>query len=311
MTRKTSKFMIGLFVTTGILLGAVAVIWIGASTYYQKGKLYVTYFDESVQGLQMDSRVKYRGVDVGKVEAIRVAPDGHLVEVLMKIDMEGEIQRNSFAQLRVAGLTGLVFIELDHRPWESPLITPKITFPAKHPIIPSQLSQARQMLTSVDKIMGKMEEVDIQGLADQIRRSTGAAEAVLAGDGMKRILANIESATASLDRTIRRADSVLAQVKIDGVLAETKEGVQEARRLMVLLQEQLKGLKLAETVEKSDRLVEGVDRRTRRVASEVEAAADEIREAALSLRLLVERLEDNPSELLFSKPRDEAGEGAR
>jgi len=286
MTRKTSKFMIGLFVTTGILLGAVAVIWIGASTYYQKGKLYVTYFDESVQGLQMDSRVKYRGVDVGKVEAIRVAPDGHLVEVLMKIDMEGEIQRNSFAQLRVAGLTGLVFIELDHRPWESPLITPKITFPAKHPIIPSQLSQARQMLTSVDKIMGKMEEVDIQGLADQIRRSTGAAEAVLAGDGMKRILANIESATASLDRTIRRADSVLAQVKIDGVLAETKEGVQEARRLMVLLQEQLKGLKLAETVEKSDRLVEGVDRRTRRVASEVEAAADEIREAALSLRLL-------------------------
>jgi hypothetical protein len=128
---------------------------------------------------------------------------------------------------------------------------------------------------------------------------------------MKRILANVESATASLDRTIRRADSVLAQVKIDGVLAETREGVQEARRLMVLLQEQLKGLKLAETVEKSDRLVEGVDRRTRRVASEVEAAADEIREAALSLRLLVERLEENPSDLLFSKPRDEAGEGAR
>jgi len=311
MTRKTSKFMIGLFVTTGILLGAVAVIWIGASTYYQKGKLYVTYFDESVQGLQMDSRVKYRGVDVGKVEAILVAPDGHLVEVLMKIDMDGEIQRNSFAQLRVAGLTGLVFIELDHRPWEEPLITPKITFPAEHPIIPSQLSQSRQMLTSADKIMGKMEEVDIQGLADQIRRSTKAVETVLAGDGMKRILANVESATASLDRTIRRADSVLAQVKIDGVLAETKEGVQEARRLMVLLQEQLKGLKLAETVERSDRLVEGVDRRTRRVASEVGAAADEIREAALSLRLLVERLEENPSELLFSKPRGEAGEGAR
>lgn len=311
MTRKTSKFMIGLFVTTGILLGAVAVIWIGASTYYQKGKLYVSYFDESVQGLQMDSRVKYRGVDVGKVEAIRVAPDGHLVEVLMKIDMEGEIQRNSFAQLRVAGLTGLVFIELDHRPWEKPLITPKITFPAEHPIIPSQLSQSRQMLTSVDKIMGKIEELDMQGLADQIRRSTKAVETVLAGDGMKRILANVESATASLDRTIRRADSVLAQVKIEGVLAETKEGVQEARRLMVLLQEQLKGLKLAETVEKSDRLVEGVDRRTRRVASEAEAAAAEIREAALSLRLLVERLEENPSELLFSKPRDEAGEGAR
>ncbi len=312
MMRKTSKFMIGLFVTAGILLGAAAVVWIGASKYYQKGTLYVTYFDESVQGLQMDSRVKYRGVDVGKVEAIRVAPDGHLVEVLMKIDMDGEMQRNSFAQLRVAGLTGLVFIELDHRPWENPLITPKIPFSAEYPVIPSQLSQTRQMLSSVDKIMDKMEEVDIKGLANQIRRSARAVEGVVAGGEMKRILANIESSTVSLDRTLRRADQLLAQVKIDGVLAETKEGILETRRLMVLLQEQVKGLKLAETAEKSDRLIEGVDRRTRRVASEAAAAADEIREAARSLRHLVERLEDNPSELLFSKPpQDEAREGVR
>ncbi len=312
MTRKISKFMIGLFVTAGILLGAVAVVWIGASKYYQKGKLYVTYFDESVQGLQMDSRVKYRGVDVGKVEAIRVAPDGHLVEVLMKIDMEGEMQRNSFAQLRVAGLTGLVFIELDHRPWEDPLITPKISFPAKYPIIPSQLSQTRQLLSSVDRIMEKLEEVDAKGLANQLRRTAGAAENLMAGDEMKRILANIESSTASLDRTIRRADQVLAQVKIDGVLAETKEGVLEARRLVALLQEKVKGLNLAETAEKSGRLVEGMDRRTRRVASEIEGAVDEMRETARSLRLLAERLEENPSDLLFSRaPQDEAGEGVR
>ena len=49
--------------------------------YFQKGSVYVTYFDESVQGLQVDSIVKFRGVDIGTVRKIGVAPDQRLVEV--------------------------------------------------------------------------------------------------------------------------------------------------------------------------------------------------------------------------------------
>ena len=90
MTGKTSKFLIGLFVMAGILLGVGIIVWIGASKYFQKGSTYVTFFDESVQGLQMDSSVKYRGVDVGRVERIRVAPDYKLVEVVMKVELEGD-----------------------------------------------------------------------------------------------------------------------------------------------------------------------------------------------------------------------------
>ena len=78
MARKTSKFMIGLFVTIGILIGMVAVVWVGASKYFEKGATYVTYFDESVQGLQLDSAVSDRGVEAGRVEKIRVAPDNRL-----------------------------------------------------------------------------------------------------------------------------------------------------------------------------------------------------------------------------------------
>jgi phospholipid/cholesterol/gamma-HCH transport system substrate-binding protein len=65
ISSKTSKFLIGLFVIGGTLIGVGAVVWIGASKYFQKGATYVTFFDESVQGLQVDSSVKYRGVDVG------------------------------------------------------------------------------------------------------------------------------------------------------------------------------------------------------------------------------------------------------
>src|SRR3972149_6210708 len=115
MARKTSKFMIGLFVTIGILIGMVAVVWLGASKYFEKGATYVTYFDESVQGLQLDSAVKYRGVEVGRVEKIRVAPDNRLIEIIMKIDLKGELERDDVAQLKAAGITGIVFVELSRK----------------------------------------------------------------------------------------------------------------------------------------------------------------------------------------------------
>ena len=83
--------MIGLFVTIGVLIGLIAVVWLGASKYFEKGGTYVTYFNESVQGLQKDSTVKYRGVDVGRVEKIRVAADNNLIEVVIKVNLKGEL----------------------------------------------------------------------------------------------------------------------------------------------------------------------------------------------------------------------------
>ncbi len=45
----------------GLVIIVVAIIWVGATKYFEKGNKYVSYFDESVQGLQQDSIVKYRG----------------------------------------------------------------------------------------------------------------------------------------------------------------------------------------------------------------------------------------------------------
>jgi hypothetical protein len=38
MARKTSKFMIGLFVTVGVLIGLAAIIWLGASDYLKRDR---------------------------------------------------------------------------------------------------------------------------------------------------------------------------------------------------------------------------------------------------------------------------------
>jgi len=85
---------------------------VNASKYFSGGATYVSYFNESVQGLKMNSAVRYRGVDVGIVEDIRVAPDNELVEVVMKVDLKGDLEHDIVTQLKPVGITGLVIVEI-------------------------------------------------------------------------------------------------------------------------------------------------------------------------------------------------------
>ena len=82
MASQRTKFALGLFVTCGIGIACFAIIGLGVSKFFEKGRYYATYFNESVQGLDVDSPVKYRGVSIGRVEGITVAPDAKLIQVV-------------------------------------------------------------------------------------------------------------------------------------------------------------------------------------------------------------------------------------
>jgi phospholipid/cholesterol/gamma-HCH transport system substrate-binding protein len=216
MARKQSRFMIGLFVAVGILIGVVAVVWLGASKYFQKGTYYVTYFDESVQGLQVDSGVKYRGVEIGNVEKISVAPDQRLVEVVMKINLEGDIQKTIVTQLRAAGITGIVFVELDQRASGAENLLSPTAIPTPYPVIPSQPSQTKQMLSSVDRIMERISQVDLPGISEQLIDTSRAIETFFTSREMKGILRNLDATAASLERGVGRIDRILAEGRVEG-----------------------------------------------------------------------------------------------
>jgi phospholipid/cholesterol/gamma-HCH transport system substrate-binding protein len=313
--------MIGLFVTAGIVIGVAAIVWLGASKYFEDGSFYVTYFDESVQGLQVDSRVKYRGVDIGKVQSIGVAPDRKLVEVVMKIDLDRETGKNIVTQLRAAGITGIVFIELDRRNAEDPILLPPSGMETRYPVIASQLSQSRQMISSVDRIMSRIEQVDLKGISDQLKQTTRALETFLTGRQMTGILAKLDSTAGSLDQGLRRIDRILAEGRVEGVLEEARQGLQEARRglqesrktvadvreLVAVVQGEVKNLKASEIAERAGRLMEGIDRRTRGMKTDFERTTDDIRQAADSLKLLLDRLQASPSDLIFSRSPDDNG----
>jgi phospholipid/cholesterol/gamma-HCH transport system substrate-binding protein len=302
MVRHVSSRALGLFVTIGIVLGVAAIIWVGASKYFEKGNRYVTYFNESVQGLQQDSAVKYRGVDVGRVEGIRVAPDNRLIEVVMKIRLKEEVEKNNVASLRVVGITGIVFIELDRRDPGEPDLSPRIDFASEYPIIPSRPSQLRQIFSGIDEIVEKIKLVDLEGISKSITHSAKAAEDLLAGPRTQKVLANLESISVNLDQTMARVEKITAEGNLEGIVGETRAALVEARSLIAVTRDELKALRLAETAEKTNRVVDSLSRTSRTTARDLQVMSDNMKRSSETLERLVERLESNPSDLLFSKP---------
>ena len=308
--------MIGLFVTLGVLIGVIAIVWLGASKYFEKGMTYVTYFNESVQGLQVDSTVKYRGVEVGRVEKIRVAPDNILIEVVLKINLRGQLERDYVAQLKAVGITGIVFIELDRiGPGESDR-SPKINFAAEHPIVSSKPSDISQIVSGVQEILENIKQIDTKGISDKINST----------------LIVFESTVANLNRAISSVEKTLAAGRLEEVLVEAKNTLVKVQTLASDIQGEVRALNLPKTgahlerttariekiltsgeveailaeakgtMVKMNQLAEGVDKRSVAITNNIKITSENLKRASESLEMLIERVYASPSDLLFGQP---------
>ena len=120
--------MVGAFV---LVLGAAfvaGVLWIASGGAFQKKvDLYLAVENESVAGLTLNAPVKYNGVDVGKVQDMRLAPGNPgEVRLIFAIDRGTPIKDDTVAVLKVQGLTGIAYVELSGGAPESPMLTARI-----------------------------------------------------------------------------------------------------------------------------------------------------------------------------------------
>ena len=70
MSLKANYFKLGLFVVGAVVAGVIVLVVIGSGRWFQPKVTIETYFNESVQGLDIGSKLKYRGVVIGEVKSI-------------------------------------------------------------------------------------------------------------------------------------------------------------------------------------------------------------------------------------------------
>jgi phospholipid/cholesterol/gamma-HCH transport system substrate-binding protein len=106
-------FIEGMFIIGGAIAAALFAVWL-VGTGHRDDVLYRIHFAESVSGLAIGDPVKFRGVDIGTVKAIALDPaDARLVQVDVRLRKEAPVKTDTKATLKLKGITGTVFIELN------------------------------------------------------------------------------------------------------------------------------------------------------------------------------------------------------
>jgi phospholipid/cholesterol/gamma-HCH transport system substrate-binding protein len=292
MAKKTRKyFIVGLFVTLAFLIAAFTIIWVNASKYFEQGTRYVTFFNESVQGLSKDSEVKYQGVKVGRVEDIRIAPDNKTVAVIMLINLRDDLPKRVAAQLTMTGITGLMFVNLVPRQTGQEDLSPKVTFATEYPVIPSMPSEISQILTGVKEVVDSIKKADMGATIKEIREAAAGIKNLTEGKDLKNILAKADEATGYLKDSLKRIDKTIAEGKVDGVITAAHNALTGASSLIDGLKSSVGESKIPDTVKK-----------VRLTLDDARALIEKLKRTSATLDMFIERIYQRPPDLLFGKP---------
>ena len=185
---------------------------------------------------------------------------------------------------------------------ERPSHSPQIKFKASYPIIPTRRSEISRFLADTNKMMQNIKEIDFNGISQQLKNTTKAVETFLAGDRTNRIMNNLESMSVNLDKAVAQINKTIAEGKIEGVLKETTETLLAARQLINRTKQEIEAMNLAEQTAKTGAVLETLDKRTKSIAIDLQDTSENLRVTSEYLQKLSESLNNNPSELIFSRP---------
>jgi phospholipid/cholesterol/gamma-HCH transport system substrate-binding protein len=157
-------FIEGLFIVGFLVAAAFFFVWL-ANTGKSDDIVYRVRFAESVSGLSLGDAVKYHGVEVGTVKAMRLDPaDPRIVEVDVRLRKEAPLKTDTKATLVLKGITGVVYVELDGGTAAAERlvdVTPKDQVPQ----IPSEKSRLATLLDQLPRVVDKF-----SALEDQARK---------------------------------------------------------------------------------------------------------------------------------------------
>ncbi len=243
----TNYWKLGAFVLGGFALAFAALVWLGAGDWNRKTRTIVTYFDESVQGLEVGAALKFRGVPVGSVSAITIAPDLRHVkvtsqvyeDVLQKLGLAGKSpvlremeETGTPLRIRVAsaGITGVKFLLVDY--FDPKRFPPQeLPFDPGPDYMPSTPSTLKSIEEAVVDIGLKLPMLTLQA-SETLARLTTVVEnfeatirpLVAKGGAVSQVLAQYERTGAQFEQTARSLGVAVRDAK----LAETTGAVRDA-----------------------------------------------------------------------------------
>lgn len=300
MEREANYAAVGAFVLLVIVMGGLFVYWYSDARERRDYERYEIYFEGSVSGLEQGSAVRYLGVDVGRVESLRIdGRSARRVQVIADIDDDTPITDQTVAELSLQGVTGLLYIDLLAHRGNKTLGGPAPS--ERYPVIPSVRSNFDIFLANLPDVL--VQVGDVAARASRVLSDSNI-------DAVTQTMQNIDAAASRLPSTMREAEAAAADLRrmADDVAAVARsvrslseDGGPQLRA--AIEHARVTTENLASATGRLDRmLAENADDLrgfTRDGLPEVERLLRDSRAAAQELRDLARKLRDDPSQLLY------------
>jgi phospholipid/cholesterol/gamma-HCH transport system substrate-binding protein len=304
-------------VVASMLVGIGAAVVLGARALKEETITQVSYFDEAVTGLDLGSPVSFRGVTVGRVSSITVAPDRRHVAVHYALTVD-ELKRLGLArergktitirvppdvrvQLASTGITGVKYVKLDFfDPAKHP--RPELPFAVREGYIPATASTLKNVEDTLMRAIDKMPEIiDSAGLLlAQLRAVAGQLE-------QENLPSKAGKALGDTERLISRLDGKVAQVDAEGLSRDARAALSRLDQALGNAQS------LLAKVEGKGGLLESMERASDNLGDmaggpggageELDNTLRELGDASRSVQRLVDALEVDPDMLLKGRSR--------
>jgi paraquat-inducible protein B len=199
---------IGLFILGGLVLAITALLVFGGIGWFERHDRAVAFFRGSVQGLGVGALVEFRGVPVGKVEAIKLEFDASdltaVIPVFIELDphswryigsprhqpvsIEDAVAKGLRAELVPQSfLTGQMLVELDMRPDTPALLTRPGSSIPEIPTVKSDIEQLKDVLTSLP----------LRDIASSLDRASRSLDRLLDSPELPDLLKNLNATAAN------------------------------------------------------------------------------------------------------------------
>lgn len=300
MSKEPRYALIGSFVVGACSIVVIALLFLGSGNLFRRTKTFVAFFSGSVKGLTIGAPVNFRGARVGSVKEVSIVydavKDALMIPVTFEIDpnaiqglslaageiggqnsaplMDRLVEHGLRAQLSLESLvTGQLYILLDFFPKS----------PVRYAAVASAYPEIPTVESSFDKIKGKIEDLPVNEIAQQLQRVLGNLNELLGSDDIKGSMSDLRALVPQLTETIKNLDS-----RSSMLVGDVEKFRLAADKTLMQAQESLQALEL-------------VFRANSPMMNDTAAMIREISAAARALRQFAEYLQNHPETLLRGK----------
>ena len=323
MSLRANPTSIGLFLIGAIIITLIGTTMLAGNSWFRNKTTFVSYFKESVNGLEDGAPVKFQGAPIGKVTKMRIQINGRDKTFQVPVEYEINIKKLTTelgtyvdlgedsvlkqqiadglrAQLQMQSVvTGQLYIELTYRKDAGPpLLEPSETLWPEIPTTPSLIaalgSDAGSLVADMVKVLFKVNEmltaIDMKAINAGVVGSAQSVRRLLDAPELRAALKEMPAMTAQLTRTMARVDTLAATAgaAIDPMTTELKGTTKEMSATLQALRKAIDD-------------THGLLSTDSDLGFGLEAALANMRDATNALRLLLNTLEQNPDMLLRGK----------